>query len=243
MFDLSTVQSENTSWKSLNPGISNAILSKVEFYTDKDGNVTENVQFLFTGTDAGNTGEFSFIAYANKFDPKDAKYTPLKAERALAQVKHIIAAYIPAEKIPLIKGETWKAFATILMRALNPTLTKSVPCRIKVILNDSDKNSFPLFPDFITTDLTPNRVLKLDTKINPTTQKPYDNIIPSAVRQSSTTAFAGASPLPQFEATIPDAPDFSFGADIAAIGAKPVAGSGAIAPTPTPETATDNLPF
>ena len=210
-FNLNDVNGEGSNWTPLKPGISSVVLTKVEFYTDKEQKITDNLSFSFKGVTPGNIGEFTFTMYANTFDPKDAKYKADNATRALAQLKHIIAAFVDAEKIPLVKGDTWKQFATMIIKALNASPVKGQPVDVKVILNNTDKNNFPLFPNFITSSLTPDRVLSINGKINPGTQQPYDKVIPTGVNQSATPG-AGASPMPQFGAS--EVPDMSFGPDL-----------------------------
>jgi hypothetical protein len=226
-FNLNDVNGEGSNWVALKPGISSVTLTKVEFYVDKDKNITDNLSFNFKGVTPGNTGEFTFTVYSNTFDPADSKYKPDNATRSLAQLKHIIAAYVVPDKIPAVKGETWKQFATIIIKALTASPVKNEAVQVKVILNNTDKNNFPLFPNFIVSSLTPDRVLSINNKINPTTQQPYDKIVPTGVNQSATPG-AGASPMPQFGAT--ETPDMSFGPDLGAAEAAEDFGTGTFPP-------------
>ena len=161
MFDLGNVQSENTGYKPLTAGLTvPAILESVEFAVDRDKNPTTDIVFNFKGTVPGNMGNLNFRIFANTFDSSAEKYNPTIAEYVLAQIKHILRAYVSEEVVLKVKD-----LATIV-KVLNPSITK-VPCELKVIYDKKNRPTFPLFPDFIRTKNTPERVFKANPK--------YDN--------------------------------------------------------------------
>jgi hypothetical protein len=201
-FNLEEVQSENTGWKPLNAGVGiPAVLKTVEFGKSNEQQ-TEDLVFNFEGIADGNKGSFNFRVWANVFDTTDSQFDKVKADRVLAQVKHIIKAYLPESVAVKITGETWRKFAENVIKALNPAVTAR-PCKLKVILDNKNRGSFPLFPDFITTDLTPDRVLSLNSKINPKTNLPYERITPIDKPAAPANDFAdmdfGPAPIPSEE--------------------------------------------
>ena len=177
-FNLSEVQSENTGWKALLPGVNvNAVLETVELSVDANKTVTGDLVFTFKGTTPGNTGNFNFRIFKNNFNKADEKYNDESAKRNLANIKHIMAAYLPDTIVSKVGGNTIEEFFGNVIKVLNKQVIAR-PCKLKVTLNNTNKLQFPMFPDFITTDLTPDRVLSLNTKINTKTGHPYDRIIP-----------------------------------------------------------------
>jgi len=204
-FNLTNVESENKGWKPLKAGIDiPAILESVEFAKDQNGTVIDDLLFNFKGTGKNNTGSMAFRIWASTFDSNNQYYdnTGVKQERTFAQIKHILAAYLPQEAVEKVTGSDWKSFAKSIISALSGNVSKR-GCFLKVILDGKDKATFPLFPDFIVTDLTPDRTLTLNTKINPKTNLPFERITPSEApvsNGSSTSAFGGttSAPAPSF---------------------------------------------
>jgi hypothetical protein len=204
MFDLSKVESENTGWKPLKAGLDvPAVLENVEYAKDQNDNLTQDLVFNFKGTQAGNTGTMNFRIWANTFNPQDQYYdqTGKKAERTAAQIKHILAAYLPEESVNAVSGANWQEFSKAVISALNGEVIKR-QAMLKVVLDNKDRGTFPLFPDFIVTDLTPERSLSLNTKVNPVTGLPYERITPmeQPTAQAGGDAFGDAA-----------APDAMFG--------------------------------
>jgi hypothetical protein len=201
MFDLENVQAENTGWKPLRAGLDvPAKLEEVGLYVNKEGEKTENLVFKFVGTEAGNTGSFDFMVWANTFDPEHEYFSEDKAERTKAQIKHILNAYLPEETTNKIKGSSWTEFAENVGKALNGEVIAR-PCFLKVILDSKDRNTFPTFPDFIRTDLTPDRSFSLGTKINPNTGLAYERIEKMDQSQGgapNSNGFGTDAPAPSF---------------------------------------------
>ena len=105
-----------------------------------------------------------------------------------------------AEDIVLkVTGKSWKEFATNIMKALT-RYGKDKSCNLKIVLDKKNRNTFPLFPDFITTELTPGRVLRANTKINPSTNLPYDRFTPIEVSQTKVNlSTESAAPFATFD--------------------------------------------
>lgn len=180
MFDLNQVEGENTGWKALTPGPKvPAKLESVEYAKSQDGVVSEDLNFNFVGIADGNKGNFTFRVFANNFDVNHEWYNEDKAKRILAQIKHIMGAFLPAETLAKVAGADWKSLSGVIIQYMNPkVLTRMLA--IKVTLDAKDKLTFPLFPDFIVSDLTPDRVLSVNTKVNPQTGLPYERYEPMA---------------------------------------------------------------
>lgn len=209
MFDLSTVESENTGYKPLKAGIDVPVkLESVDYAVLKDGTVTEDLVFKFKGIAAGNTGTFDFKLWANVFDSNDLKFQAKKVDWAIAQIKHIAAAYLPEEVVNKLSGKNWTEFSGKVIKALNPKVT-AIPAQLKVLLDGKNRPSFPLFPDFIVTQLTPDRVLALNTKINPNTGMPYERIEPIAITTTSNLddVLGGSDSMPTPDFVLPTSED------------------------------------
>ena len=203
MLNLQNLQGENTGFKPLNPGINiPAKLTSVEFKKDKDGAQTQDLSFNFEGTDAGNQGSFNFIIWASTFDANHQSYSEDGLKRTIAQIKHILAAFMDEAIVLKVQGKNWLEFATNIVKAL----TKygiGKDCKLKVILDNKDRLSFPLYPDFIVTDKTPNRILRLSNKINPKTNQPYDRITSLPVQQTSVEISSPSAPANLFDMAEP----------------------------------------
>jgi hypothetical protein len=184
MFNLQDVDAESSGYKPLTAGVNiAAVLSNVEFRKDKDGNPTKDLSLIFKGTDPSNQGDFTFIIWENTFNDTDQYYSVDTVKRTIAQIKHILAAYMDEDVVLKVQGKNWVEFGTNIMKALTK-FALNYPCKLKIVLNNKDMNTFPLFPDFIVTDKTPNRVLRLNLKVNPKTGLFYERTIPMPVSQT-----------------------------------------------------------
>ena len=177
---------EEVRWKPLTAGEAvPAVLTACKFYEDKDGNPTEHLAFYFKGTEPGNTGEFTHIVNDHTFDPThdwnaqlgDKMESTFKA-RAIA-VRHIYKAFLTEEQGKSIGGANTREFFKSVIEALSGDVIKR-PVKLKVLVkakaDGNARNYFPNFPDFITSELTPDRQLKLSTKINERTGLPWEAI-------------------------------------------------------------------
>lgn len=208
MFDAGKIEGENKGWKPLKAGLDiPVLLTGVAFREDKDGNKLNDLTFSFKGTAPGNTGVFDFVIWANNFDPTGEYYGDGSgATRTLAQIKHILAGYLTEEECATVVGANWIDFAKAIVNALSADKINR-PTFLKVLLkkdkNGRDNNIFPMFPDFLRTDLTPERSFALSTKVNPNTGQPYERIepmstAPSPAAKSDDDLFGGEAPAPVF---------------------------------------------
>ena len=204
MFNMDEVQAESTGWKALQPGRSVGVkLVSVAFAT-KDEVETDDLVFSFKGIDEGNRGDFNYRMFATAFD--EYFNGGKKGKMLLTHIKHIAAAYLPKEVVATIVGKNWKEIAAKAVSTIAGECL-SIEGNAKVILDGKDRCTFPTFPDFITTALTPDRVLSLGTKINTNTGLIYDRITPIGEAPANDAPTPGGA---AFGAT--DAPAPAFGA-------------------------------
>ena len=196
MFNLNEVQSENTGWKALIPGEKVGVeLTSVEFAT-KDKVPTEDLVFKFKGTMPGNKGSFDFRIFANNFDPNHQFYSEDSVNRTLVQIKHILHTFLPASTVDALKADSWKSFAQKVIALMTSEVCKRTDVIAKVVYDKKDNLSFPLYPDFIMSDLTPDRTLSLNTKINKNTGLPYDRVVKLAAPSTSAMPVDAKAPSP-----------------------------------------------
>jgi hypothetical protein len=186
-------ESENQNAGPLTAGERIAVRLTVTTIDESNGNLS----FTFKGTDKGdaakgiapNLGQFTKTFWANNFDSKDEKYNLDSVKRQMGQIKHILGAYLTEEELASIRPTSWAAFTSQVSKMMNGKKTEEIPAFIKGIYNNKDYVDFPMFPDFISTDLKPKN-LRLNTKTNPKTGNPYERI----TKLEATPATADATP-------------------------------------------------
>lgn len=175
MFDLSKIESEK-SYTPIKPGVK--IPVKLENVTVSEEG---HLDFHFKGTDPDNAGDFKPRFWANSFDPRDEKYNEKRTEEFLRQINQIIEAYLPKEKIALVKGESWMQFVGSIMQQLTPDTYKNVETYLNIIYqyNSDSKTTIPRYGVFISTSKNP-KGLELGKGLD-NRNVPYDRILPLSV--------------------------------------------------------------
>lgn len=220
MFDLSSDDYTGESkFSQLNAGIGVPAKLTAVAVDDQSGDLI----FSFKGTDEGdvdkgiapNNGSFNHRVWANNFDPDNEYYDETWAKRYVNQTKHILKAFLSSEVVDSIKGKNWLEFANAILGVMPEASFKDIPVSLKVLLDNKNRPQFPVFPDFISSPLMP-KSLKMDTRLNPNTGRPYERITPIELADESApvdTSFgavaAAANPDDKTTGTEPTKPAFA----------------------------------
>jgi len=191
MFDFADEQyTGESSYSQLTAGLRvPAVLTAVEV-DDESGDLI----FSFQGTDKGdtakgiapNTGTLNHRVWANNFDASHEYYSKDKAIRAINATKHILKAFLPVEKIEAMKAGDWLGFVSLIKDAMTEEVYKGKPLFLKILLNNKNLPTLPIFPDFISSELMP-KSFSLNSKTNPNTGLPYERITPIEIPDNSAT--------------------------------------------------------
>ena len=173
MLDFNNVESEKQGYVMLNPGIVDAVLTKVEL-TDEG-----HLDFHFKGTDPTNAGTFKPRFWNDAFD------TAGKDEGALAwaginmrHLKHLMEGFLTDEQVAKVKGETTVALYQSLMGVMTPDTYTDVAIKLKHVFKygKDDATQFPKYRSFLSTPTRP-RGLKLGEATG-ADNIPYDRVLP-----------------------------------------------------------------
>ncbi len=167
-YAVTTETSGESDYIPANGGIQDNYLMKNVKYeaAKKDGSGDLTLIFEFEGP---NKEQFRHVEFPvdESREGFEKKYASL-AKR----IKHILNKYMPEEKV-VLTGETFEQFAKGVIGLLGNSY-KTIPVRVKLILNDSDRLGFPKYLPFIEKmDVNPS-ILRIgkDERIVPSGAKP-----------------------------------------------------------------------
>lgn len=184
IFSRESTQTESTFKASipLNPGRNvKCIIESIKFKEDHNGDATEDIEIVLKGTEEGNTGTLKNFIWASKFDENDEYFSEDSARWTWESLAHICTALITEDEFFALFKETdvYADIAKAIVDKFEKTDISKIELSAKVVYKFNAKkgqyfSALPIFTDFITSKLTPTRVLSVGNKINNKTGLPYD---------------------------------------------------------------------
>lgn len=144
--------------------ISGCILEKISI--DKDQNGKETLDFNFKQKSTGG------ILRHREFDPseKQVGVTDDKHKQqitwTMGRIRHIMGRFMNEKNSNIPNIATWSAFIREVGKRMKAANYSSTECTLKVVYNNKGYSSFPMFPDFISTETYPK-----DFEIDPVYDK------------------------------------------------------------------------
>ena len=172
------------SYSPIKPGVSVAVrLNKVELGKDGD------LDFHFEGTDIDNAGSYKPRFWISDFDNTvNDRYANLTDEQKVyadkgsadkkIQLKRLLQAYLTADQLSAIKGNSVPEWYGAIAQAMNPGVTAEVDATMKIVLtwNSDTDCEIPRYGDYISTPMAPRGL-----SLNSTKNKkglPFDRVLP-----------------------------------------------------------------
>ena len=151
MINLNSVQ-EDKGWSPIKPGAKVPVVLVAVESTDEG-----HLDFNFEGTTVENSGNFNLRFWYGAFDESEDRYNVDIATRLMKQIRQILLAYIPTQKVNEITNyKNLKEFGKLAIEALGDSYI-DVDTQLAIIYrkNSDDKLDIPGLGVFISTDFKP----------------------------------------------------------------------------------------
>lgn len=159
-------------------GVENCQLTSMKL--SKDKNQKTCLDFTFKNMSTG--GVFTH----KEFDPTDQGSLDAETHQkrigwVMGRIKHIMGRYLPEAETIIPNVASWDAFVKVVGGKMKGRY-QGITCSLKVVYNKSNFPSFPLFPDFISTEAFP-KIFTFDPD--------YDRLIKTGGSDSATSNPSG----------------------------------------------------